>query len=221
MNNENKVGVLHFKEWFASFIPHILKELYLDKIYDPYLSGKTDLVIIDAGFNIGLFSMFAFPCAKVIYGFEPSKESYEIGLKNLKENNITNVKLFQQAIAKEDGEIPFYHADNSTANSTLEAVNTKPELEEKVMGIRFDTFVKQESITHIDFMKLDIEGSECEVIGSKSFENIVPILDAFVVEYHTWSNTNVQQLVTTIRDYGYKVDLIPSSAVVLGCVKIK
>lgn len=220
MNNENGIGVLHFKDWFASFIPHILKELYLDRIYDPYLKGKTDLTIIDAGFNIGLFSMYAYPCAKIIYGFEPSKESYELGLKNLKDNNITNVKLFQQAIAKGDGEISLYHAENSTANSTLEVINTKPELEEKVMGIRFDTFVKQEGITHIDVIKCDIEGAEAEVIGGRGFQNIAPIVDTIIVEYHAWSNVNVQQLVTTLRDYGFKVSLIPTQAVVLAATKL-
>lgn len=215
-------GVIHFKNWDSSYIPQILEEMYIKHIYAPYLYGKTNLTIFDLGLNIGLFSMFASRFAKQIYAFEPAKESFEIAKKNIEENGLTNVKFYQKAIAKENGILDFWHADNTTMNSTLEVVtskNTNGKTKESVEAIRLDDFVKQEGITRIDFMKMDIEGTECEVIGSKSFENIVPILDALVVEYHEWSGVNVQQLVTTLRDYGYEVNLIPAQAVILGAKK--
>lgn len=217
-------GALHYKDWDNSFIPQILDEMYLKHIYAPYLYGKKDLTILDLGCNIGLFSMFASQFAKQIYAFEPTKESFDLAAKNLTENKIINVKLFQKAIAKDDGKTILWHADNTTMNSTMEIVTSKNadmehRTKEEVDTIRLDTFVKEEGITRIDFMKMDIEGSECEVIGSKSFENIVPILDSGLVEYHEWSNVNVQQLVTTLRDYGYTVDLIPAQAVILGFKK--
>ncbi len=218
------MGVLHYNKWENSWIPQILKEMYVDNIYGPYLYGKKDLIIFDLGLNIGLFSMFAAQFAKQIYAFEPARESFDIALKNITENDIKNVKLYQQAIAKENGKVDFWHADNSTMHSTMEIVTMKNadqvnKIKETVEAVRLDDFVKKEAITRIDFMKMDIEGTECEVIGSKSFENIVPILESFVVEYHEWSNVNVQQLVTTIRDYGYVVNLIPAQAVILGCKK--
>jgi FkbM family methyltransferase len=219
---ENGYGALHFKDWNKSYIPDILKELYIDHIYGKYLYGKKDLTIFDLGLNIGLFSLFASQFAKQIYAFEPDLTSFELAKKNMESNNITNIKLFQKAIAKEDGLLDFYESVNTTANSlipVMELTGQKSISKTKVEAIRLDTFVKQEDIKHIDFMKMDIEGSECEVIGSKSFEGIVPLLDAFVVEYHEWSGVNVQQLVTTIRDYGYTVELIPSKAVILGAVK--
>ena len=217
------MGVIHYDKWESSYIPEILKELYIDHIYRKYLYGKKDLTILDLGLNIGLFSMFASRFAKQIYAFEPDETSFKLAQKNIEDNNIINVKLFQKAIAKEDGKLDFYGSTNTTANSLIPVMKTarglEPTYKKKVDAIRLDTFVKEEKIEHIDFMKMDIEGSECEVIGSKSFENITPILDAFLVEYHEWSGVNVQQLVTTIRDYGYMVELIPSQAVILGCVK--
>lgn len=215
-------GVIHFKDWDNSWIPQILKEMYIDNVYAPYLYNKTNLTILDLGLNIGLFSMFASRFAKQIYAFEPAKQTFDIAKKNIEENGLTNVKLYQKAIAKDDGTVTFWHADNTTMNSTMEIVtskNAQGKTKEEVEAIRLDTFVGQEGITHIDFAKIDIEGTECEVIGSKSFQNIVPILESFVVEYHEWSGVNVQQLVTTIRDYGYVVNLIPAQAVILGAVK--
>ncbi len=218
------MGVIHFKDWSNSFIPQILEEMYIKHIYAPYLYGKKDLTIFDLGLNIGLFSMLASQFAKQIYAFEPAKESFDIAKKNIEENGLTNVKLYQKAIAKDDGKLDLWHADNSTMHSTMEIVTSKNadmehRTKEEVETVRLDTFVKQEKITHIDFMKMDIEGTECEVIGSKSFENIIPILDSGVVEWHEWSQFNVQQLVTTLRDYGYVVNLIPAQAVILGFKK--
>lgn len=214
------MGVIHYKDWENSHIPEIFRELYLQNVYGPFLQGKENLTIIDAGLKIGLFSIYASPFAKQIYAFEPSLETFKIAERNIKENDIKNVKLFQKAIHTKDEPINFYHNENTTMNSTMAIVENKPKIRETVQGIRFDTFVKEEGIEKIDFLKLDIEGSECEVIGSQSFENIVPILDAGVVEYHSWSGVNPQQLVTTLRDYGFLVTQIPSEATILSFVKI-
>lgn len=220
MNDGN--GVIHYKGWYKSYIPHILEEIYIRNVYAPYFNDKKDLTILDLGFNIGLFSMYASKFAKQIYAFEPTLETFEIGKRNIEDNNITNVKLFQKAIMKEDGKITFFHSDNTTMNSAIEAVNSQnvgEKTKEEVDAIRLDTFVKEEGIEHIDFMKMDIEGSEAEVIGSKSFENIAPILDAMVLELHDWNGVNPQQIVTTLRDYGFVVEVIPAQALILGCVK--
>lgn len=214
-----QAGVIHYKDWYNSYIPNILRELFLDRIYSPFLEGKENLTIVDAGFNIGLFSLYASRFAKQIYAFEPAKETYEIGLRNLKDNHIQNVKLFQKAIGIKDGKTSFFHNTNTTMNSAMAVVASEPNAHEEVEMIRFDTFVKQEEIEKIDFLKLDIEGSEGEVLGHSSFEKIAPIVDALVVEYHSWSGYNPQQLVSTLRDYGFLVEQIPSEAVILGAIK--
>lgn len=212
-------GVLHFKDWGASFIPHILQELYIHQIYSKFLGGRENLTILDLGLNIGLFSMYASPMAKQIYGFEPAKETFELATKNIQDNKITNVKLFNKAIALENGKLTLFHTTNTTANSLMPELNALPELAEEVETIRLDTFVKEEKIKHIDFIKMDIEGTEDEVLGSESFQNIAPIVDAMVVELHPWTKQHPQQVVTTLRDRGFKVDVIPSDALILGCVK--
>ena len=82
----NTASVILFKDWSASYIPHILRELYLDSVYAPFLNGKENLTILDLGLNIGLFSLYASPFAKQVYSFEPSKESFELATKNITEN---------------------------------------------------------------------------------------------------------------------------------------
>lgn len=212
-------GTIHYKDWTASYIPHILKELYIDRLYDPYLQGKKDLTIFDLGCNIGLFSIYASQYAKKIYAFEPSPESYDLAKQNFKDNKITNVELFKKAIEKENGQVEFYYNSNTTMNSTVAAVNDNSKEKELVDAIRLDDFVKQQKIDHIDFIKWDTEGNEGEVLGSKSFENIAGIVDTVVMELHSWGNYNPQQLVNTFRDYGYRVIQLPTEATVIACTK--
>ena len=217
----NKNGhVIHFKGWENSYIPNILQEIYLQKIYDPYLSGKTDAVLLDLGSNISLWSMYASPFAKQIYAFEPSKESYDIGLKNITDNGIKNVKVIKKAIAEKDGKTTFYHSVNTTMNSLNPAINTLPKLAEEVETIRLDTFVKEEKIEHIDFAKIDIEGMEDKLFTSESFKNIVPILDSFIYEWHSWSNSNPNIINFGLKELGYLVKQIPSDATIFSAVKI-
>lgn len=219
MNEGN--GIIHYKDWKNSWIPHILKELYIDNIYSPYLEGRKDLTIFDLGANIGLFSMYASQFAKEVFAFEPAKETFEIAQKNIRENNITNVRIYQKAVHTENEKVKLFHSVNTTANSLLDAVRDKSQEPEEVEGIRLDTFIKEEKIEKIDFMKIDIEGTENLLLSSESFENIVPIIDAFVIELHDWSMIHPQQTVTTIRDLGYDVVEIPSQALILGATKAR
>lgn len=213
-------GCIHFLNWKNSYIPNILQEIYLQKIYNQFLSGKKDLTLLDLGSNIGLWSMYAAQYAKQVYAFEPAKETYDVAVKNITDNNLTNVKLIQKAIDTKDGTMTLFHNENSTMNSLSPFVNTKPENAEEVKTLRLDTFVKNEKIERIHFAKIDVEGIEDRIFASESFKNIVPVLDSFIYEWHSWSNSNPNIINGGLRDYGYEVKQIPSDATIFGCAKV-
>jgi len=212
-------SVIHFKDFETAHVPDILQEIYLQKIYYPYLSGKKDAVIFDIGLNIGLFSLYASKYASTVYAFEPSADIFKIAKQNIEENGMTNVKLFQKAIAPKDGKATFYHSTNETMFSLNPAVNDNKEKEE-VETIRLDTFVKQEKIEHIDLIKMDIEGTESEIFTSESFKNIVPITDCMVYEWHTWNISNPNVINHGLMEYGFeKIIKLNTQATVFACTK--
>jgi FkbM family methyltransferase len=214
----NKIGSLHYSDWDLSHIPEILQEIYLQKIYHPYLTG-TDGIFLDLGLNIGLWSLFASKYAKQIYAFEPAKEIYDIALLNLKDNGITNVKAFQKAISVTDGKATFYHSSNTTCNSLLQAINDN-KITEEVETITLETLVKQEKIEHINFIKCDIEGFEDKLLCSDSFRAIAPITDTIVYEWHQWSNSNPNIINAGLKDMGYRAfRRLPVEAYVFACTK--
>src|SRR5437762_2762410 len=86
------MGAFFFHDFANSYIPHILKEIYIDKIYQRFLVGKRDLVIADWGGNIGLTSFYFKDFAKVVYTVEPSKlhlQSLQSLVEYNKSHNIT------------------------------------------------------------------------------------------------------------------------------------
>ncbi len=208
---------LFFKDFNNSYIPNILLELYLEKVYDPYLGGKRDLTILDLGANIGLFSFYASQYAKKIIAVEPSAFHQETLQHMLKYNKLDQkVTPVQAAISNTDGEAEFHHNNNVTMFSLSGAVEDNSMEVEKVRKITLETLLKEQKIEHVDFMKLDIEGEEFNVLASESFRKVAPMIDALVVELHSWAGVNYSQAWACLRDAGYEVVQIPAVATILG-----
>lgn len=221
VNQPLQLPAIHYTDWANSHIPEILEEIYLQNgrgVYYDYFVHKKDLTLLDVGFNIGLWSLYASRFAKHIYAFEPSKDIAAIGRKNLDANGITNVTVFEQAVAPTDGTITFYHSTNRTMFSTNPAVNDN-RIKEEVPAISLETIVKNNKIETIDFMKLDVEGAESEIFTSRAFEAVVPRLNAFIYEWHTWAATNPNVINQGLREYGYVIKQIPAKATIFACIK--
>ncbi len=213
---------IFFKQFENSYIPEILKELYRERIYAPFIEDKKDLTIIDCGGNIGLFSFYAYPFAKKIYTIEPSKQHVEVINEMVKFNKMDDkITVIDRAVSTKDGEANFYHNDNVTMFSLKEEINGKPEDVENVKTVRLDTLFTQYNIEHVDFMKLDVEGSEVDIVCSEGFKNAASKIDAMVIEYHNWSGRNPSQMTTCLMDLGFEVWPIPADAMLFGARRIK
>ena len=55
-----------------------------------------------------------------------------------------------------------------------------------------------ENIDNIDFMKMDVEGKEFDVLSGESFKKVSHKIKSFVVEYHTWTNASKEQFISVI-----------------------
>jgi|GEM_PF-1178025 len=200
--NSNMKGIFFRGGMNQNYIPEILKEIYRDKVYEPYLKGKKDLVIIDAGANISLFSQYATPMAKVIYSIEPSQEHFDCILKTKSFNKNSKIFPVKVALSNKNGKAKFYHNANTTMYSLNEAVS-QGEFEE-VETITLDKFFKENNIEHVDFLKVDIEGAEAKVFGSDAFDKVKDKIDVIMGEYHTWCGINPNQFASYFRDRGFK-----------------
>ena len=153
-----------------------LNRLYENKNFDIYSNGEVTilkkiskfhpLVIFDGGANIGRYSLLTnqlIPDVK-IYSFEPVKNTFEVLKKNVDDvNNIIPIGygLYKNNCTKEINIYPS-HAHSSLIN--IQGWKVRSKEKQTIELINGDDFMKQNKITEIDLLKLDVEGVEYDAI---------------------------------------------------------
>ena len=192
------------------FIPYIYKEIYIEGLYIDIFNTKKDMVVIDAGANVGIVTQYMRDYAKKVYAVEPSSEHFEALQKNKEYNNWDNVETFNVAFADKDGEMQLnYLPANRTSHSL---VNDYKQGGQTVKTVAFDTFFEQNKIDEVDFMKFDVEGSEDMILRSEGFIKVAPKIKAIEIEFHY---PTFPSLVEHLMKLGYKARRYDSSAVVI------
>jgi FkbM family methyltransferase len=153
---------------------HGLKEIFLEEIYKQTLPANAR--ILDCGANIGLSIIYLkriCPTAKIT-AFEPDKANYELLARNIQTFQLKDVEIREEAIWNEDTTVEFSthqgmasHIEQSARTGTT-----------SIKSIRLRNLLKEP----IDFLKLDIEGAEYEVLMDCG-EKLLNIQRIFI-EYH-------------------------------------
>lgn len=185
----------------------IFNEIFFDHAYNPqgFEINETDTVV-DIGGHIGCFTLYAAMSAPKgrVFTFEPSSKNFNILTQNILDNDFKHVKVFCQAIAKKTGKQKLYVEDyNTGANSLYTKSNDgKSEI---VVTTSFADFLKKEKITRINFLKLDCEGAEFDLLYSLSAKDLQKI-DKIGMEYHDLSGKNTHTtLVPFLEKNGFTV----------------
>jgi FkbM family methyltransferase len=175
-----------------------LKDQIKSGIYDHLFEGKSDLVFLDIGANIGLVSIYAVPYCKRIVAVEPCKETFQRLQENTK--NYPMISCDRHALASKDENVGFYINDiNFTASST---VNTYGKFEPNyVMGATLSTLLRAWSLDHVDVCKIDVEGEEGRALTFDELSKVAPIIDTFFIEMHNCPFTDWQHKLGTIVSY--------------------
>ena len=205
-------GIFWYGDFDNYFLGYQFEEIFKSRIYAPYLENVKDAVVIDCGAHIGAFSLYASKYAKQVYALEPALIHFNALLHMLKHNEIDNVKPIKKALfIDNDKTYDFYHNPNRTMYSLHQAINdgTPPE---KVQSISLDKLFEDEKIEHCNLLKVDIEGSEVEVISSAGFAKVAPKIDVVVGETHDWSGRHPNQIVDAFKQNGFIVESIPADA---------
>jgi FkbM family methyltransferase len=151
----------------------IERKLYFTGSYEKGLLNVLDIlvkpgdVIVDAGANIGLISIFcAYKVGEkgLVLSFEPHPETFPILEKNVALNHLSNIKAINKALGSENGNAKIYSnlQVNRGAASLVEFLEDSPAFDIKVETL--DGVVMQNSIKKINLLKIDVEGFEMEVL---------------------------------------------------------
>ena len=194
-------------------LPAILNLHYTGRLYR-YCNHETLIeveggdIVIDAGVGWGDTTIYLAALAgKGPEGHLFAFDILEEGMNALSEQcrlnlRITNITPILKAISDKDGEQVFISLPSPGARVVDE--KTKRNVE----TITIDTFSTQNNIKRIDFIKMDIEGSEVPALigATATIRKCKPKLAVCV--YHKWDDLLViPQLIHSIRnDYRYYLD---------------
>jgi len=136
---------------------------------------------LDIGAHIGLFSLFASQFCKngKIFCFEPIKENYEQLMNNIKINDIKNIIPFNCAVSSKTGKIKIYLNDDESGHSMFLENSNYIEVD----SISIIDIFKKNVIDKCNFLKLDCEGAEYEIVDLLS-KNYLQRIEKTVIEYH-------------------------------------
>lgn len=162
----------------------IFYEIFLNEVYKTAsLSSAT--LIVDLGANIGLASLyFTNKCtgAKII-AVEPDPGNANILRMNLaKQISENKAVVVEAAIADKEQQLFLYSpALKYNAAITEEETNDKQKI--VVKGLKINTLIRENNITNIDLLKVDIEGGETDLFsGDTSWLHIVTEI---IMEIHS------------------------------------
>ena len=140
---------------------------------------RQGMTVFDVGANIGnysiLFSRLVGSEGKV-YSFEPTSTTFKKLEERVKAEKIQNIFPFQNAVFSENKLIEFnefpddFSVWNSIGRPRMENPANPQEYvpivtTETVGAITLDSFCQEHSIDKIDYLKIDVEGAESDVIN--------------------------------------------------------
>jgi FkbM family methyltransferase len=155
---------------------HSLREIFIEEVYKLDLD-TIEPYIIDCGANIGLSILYLkkqFPKAKIV-AFEPDDTNFRLLEQNT--GDLPGLVLNKKAVWKENTLIQF---DSSATLSSQIISNSekRPISSKEVEAVRLKDLMDRP----IDFLKIDIEGAEFEVL--KDCSDQLDRVKCMFIEYH-------------------------------------
>jgi len=157
-----------------------LYRVLIEELEYAYVEFETaPKIIIDAGANIGLSSVYfatQYPSAR-IFAIEPEKDNFELLRKNTE--RFQNITPICAALMQKEGQgVIFDTGDGSLAYQVKEVHDQLGE----VSCITIPSLCAEHSISKIDLLKIDIEGAEKEIFSDNC--DWLSIVDVLIIELH-------------------------------------
>jgi FkbM family methyltransferase len=161
-------------KWFKDIVE---KEVFEQKVYEKFFPVEDGDIVFDVGASVGPFSYtLEEKNPEKIYCFEPHKELFQTLTKNITSQN---ARFINKAIGSVDGTQKLTGLFNEQFIEACEGENIQ-----EVETITFKSFIEQNNIERIDFLKTDCEGGEYDIFNDENSSWIKKNVKKIVGEWH-------------------------------------
>ena len=173
------------------------REIFVDEFYKFYTTNPNP-VIFDCGTNIGTSIAYfrqAYPNARIV-AFEADEHISMLLQENLRKNQISGVEVVTKAVWTNDEGILF-GSDQADSASIFSQIDRK-----LVPSVRLRDVLLRE--THIDMLKMDIEGAETAVLAD--CRDALSHVQNLFVEFHAYLDhpQTLAEVMKVLEDSGFR-----------------
>ena len=170
---------------------------------------------LDIGANTGYYgimSAYLFPASKT-YSFEPLLVHCNLIRQSAALNKLSNVDVIECGLGEKNETMNIYTAGSGTTLIKDFTTDTGNVMQVPIRTL--DEVMSEKHIESIDFIKIDVEGFEFEVLkgAKKSITSYKPIV--FIEICHTkdgrdgiFENKNFHETIRYIKDLGYEAKIL-------------
>jgi FkbM family methyltransferase len=186
------------------------KEIFMDECYMKSLPFPLpeNPTIIDIGANAGYFSLFAlsrFNGARV-FSFEPIPANFRLLQRNRQLNPSLPWFCVQKAVAGDPGDLTLACdvGDELTTSATVMEVDSGKKERICVPAVTIQWIMDENGLKQCDFLKMDCEGSEYDILYRCSPE-ILTRIDRIAMEVHEGprADQNIDAMEAFLRKGGF------------------
>lgn len=167
-------------------------EFFVRKDYDWWYSVQPGDVVVDLGACVGMMSAHALDRgASKVYMVEGNRELLKTAIRNVSEYmmNEPDPKVYPVNCI----------IGSSSAEGVYITYKDKLSLDE-VDHMTFKQFVQEYNIPYIDYLKIDIEGSEYDILNKENLDYLMNNVKHIAVEIHTQANSDSVEKFIEFRD---------------------
>lgn len=189
--------LIEFSKKPYSFTEYIINNeinnnVWWDKVLE---QSDENSVIVDAGANVGLFSLYMLPKVKELYCIEPMTEHSDVLL-----SLGVGATIIKKALCNYDGTATFTINNNNTTCNKIG--NGDVTVETTTLLSVFDEY----NLQKIDLLKLDVEGAEKMVIlEDETVGEALKRCKVVFIECHTppWGDVNENDIINKMKSFGF------------------
>lgn len=182
---------------------HDLVTLWIIFFRKEYRVPTTCTTIVDAGANIGAFSLYAARRAPhaVVHALEPFPSTRARLQQTVTQNQLTaRVKIYELALADLSSNDASRHMSNDGPSQSRGTSSQPVAGGVAVQATTLEQFLERAKISHADFLKMDIEGAEHEVLAAAS-PAVLRKFAEIALEYHP--NGSAERLFGKLTSSGF------------------
>src|ERR687892_2239838 len=184
--------------------------IHEDDIIEHFTPKQGDIVI-DIGAHIGLYTIISSKrvgANRKVVAIEANPSNFEMLNSNIKLNQLTNIISLNNAVYSKETKIKLYLPGEELGHTTYNTImSDRAKNEDKFVEVNANTLdylLQLKEITDVNWVKIDVEGAEFEVL--KGASNVLSKSKdiSLLIEVH--GKDTYEPIIESLRSHNFKID---------------